>query len=261
MRDKRSAVTALTDETSVIHRSLIRTRHPDRQNAVCYWHATVTRRDGRKTRFEASADQMAVRWSVGEHLGWELGPFSNHRPGRNCLALTVDDSRRKAVFERDVILADRYIGLGPYLLSQLVLAARAVCPECSIQATLSLADAADPLLRDTRNRFYEKFNFTLEFPEDPERRYGFVSCERLEKLTPHWGSERNPVEVIEDVGLLQELAQWEMRAIDAERKVAGLTSQSKDLAPNLWRASREASRWRLACLLLVVSVLLYAVLW
>lgn len=248
----------MTDSAAApIHRALIRTRHPDREHAVAYWQVTVTpgtdRLDGSR-RFEACADLVAVRWQIGDVVRWETGPFPNHRPGRNCLALAINPDRQKASFPKDVILVDRYVGLGPYLLSHLILAARAVCPECSLRAMLSRDDAETGELRDRRNRFYEKLGFALEFPNDPQRRDGSVTCQRLTDLTPNWGSERNPVNEIEAADLLQDLAHWEQHARDLDKRLA---SESRYWTAELKHVLRGARRWRLACFVLAVAIGLY----
>ncbi|HEB93136.1 MAG TPA: hypothetical protein ENI94_06650 [Gammaproteobacteria bacterium] len=233
-----------------IHCAVIRTRHPDRKNAVAYWQVTVTRHAGLLVRFEACADLVAVRWQIGDTVGWETAPFQNHRPGRNRLALAIDQHLLKATFPQDVILVDRYVGLGSYLLSQLILAARAVCPECALREMLSRVDATDDDSRDSRNYFYEKLGFTLEFPKDPERREGFVVCQRLTDLNPGWGSERNPVDEIEGAALLRDLADWERRARDLEQRLA---AESRRLTAELGRARRAAARWRRAFIVLIVA--------
>ena len=236
-----------------LHRALVHTRHPNREHAVAYWQVTVTRGTDRfdgSIRYEACADLVAVRWQIGDLVGWETGPFPNHRPGRNCLALAVNPHRQQATFPKDVILADRYVGLGPYLLSQLILAARAVCPECALRAKLSLVDANDDESRDSRNRFYENLGFTLEFPNDPERRDGEVTCQRLADLTPNWGSERNPVDEIEAADLLQDLADWEQRARDLDKRLA---SESRYWTAELKRARRHLMIWRRIAIGLVAA--------
>ena len=65
-----------------IHRALIRTRHPDRKNAIAYWRVAVTRfadLRSRACRFEACSDLVVVRWQIGDTVGWETTSIQNQR--------------------------------------------------------------------------------------------------------------------------------------------------------------------------------------
>jgi hypothetical protein len=114
--------------------SLIETRHPSIDDANVYWEVVVKQeRDRSETRFYASAKEIASRTRLREQWLWNPKPHPYQQTESNLIGLRLNSSEELAGFATDVIIATRSVGLGTYLLSQLLIQAQRVCPGCRFE--------------------------------------------------------------------------------------------------------------------------------
>lgn len=244
--------------STVLTTSIVETRHPVSDHAKVYWEVVVTQeRDDTAIRFYASAKEVASRSEIGDRWIWHPTLNPDRSAIANHIGLRLQLQEQLASFATDVIIGTKSIGLGTYLLSQLLIHAQRTCPNCRFERSwLSPVDAATPAERSRRNQFYERLGFRIQFKPNSDRREGWVYADKLSDLTPSWSSQRNPIREIPPSEILRDRVHWETEALNSKDAIASLQQFRHTDEQQVHRLIRLL-RWSWLAMAVLASVLLY----
>lgn len=150
----------------------------------------------------------------------------------NAIELSINPmSNDKAVLaaRHDIIVHPRGTGLGRVLMSSIIRRAKERFPDLAIApARLGIADANTDEDRDRRNGFYDGHGFQCVFPDDPERRVGYVLARRIGDLIERVNDDK--VSFLPPDQLLVDLLKEREKRVRAEERAHSLQASLDSLA-------------------------------
>lgn len=137
---------------------------------------------------------LARKVTIFERQQYFLESSNSLDKALNSIELLVDLTGEKPAVlgpNHDIIVHPQGVGIGRVLMSLVIRRAKELCPDQRIaRARLGIDDARTDDARDMRNGFYEGHKFVCSFPDDPERRRGYVSAPRIGDLVERINYEK-----------------------------------------------------------------------